>query len=699
MTDVSAGPLYTGDALGEMDMAGALATGTRCAALVGPYQSGKTTLLESLLFATGAIPRKGSVKDGSSVGDSAPEARSGQRSTEISVGQTEFLGDDWAFVDCPGSVELAQEAYNAILAADVAVIVCEPVAERAVALAPLFRFLQAHSVPHMVYINKMDTATQPVQLVLDALQANSDRPLVLRQVPIEEGEQNTGYVDLVSERAYQYKPGEASDLISIPDSLADDEQLARQVMLEAIADFDDDLLEKLLEDAVPATDEVYQQMTKDLREGHIVPVFLGAAEHDHGVRRLLKALRHETPSPDETAERMGIERSGDAVAQVFKTLHAAQAGKLSISRVWRGEVAEGDSMGGKRIGSVLKLTGNQQKKENKAGLGDVVAFGRMDEVSTGDMLTPSGEALGGTDPWPDALSPVYSFAITAENRADEVKLSGALQRLHEEDPALSFKQDTDVHQLLINGQGEIHLKIAIEKMESKFGVSAKTEKPKVPYKETIKKSVSQHARFKRQTGGHGMFGDVHVDIKPLPRGEGFAFADTVVGGNVPKQFIPAVEAGAREFMDEGALGFPVVDVSVTLTDGQFHAVDSNEMSFKLAAREAMKDGLPKCAPVLLEPILKVEVDVPSDFTNKVHGLVSGRRGQILGFDAKDGWTGWDTVSVLMPQAEIHDLIIELRTATQGVATFRAEFDHLQELTGREADMVVESHRSEMAEAS
>lgn len=680
-------------------MAGALSNGTRCAALVGPYQSGKTTLLESLLYATGATPRKGSVKDGSSVGDSSPEARSGQRSTEISIGQTEFLGDDWVFVDCPGSVELAQESYNALMAADVAVVVCEPVAERAVSLAPIFRFLQSRNIPHLLYINKMDTATQPVQAVLDALQATSDRPLVLRQVPIEEGEHNTGYVDLVSERAYQYKPGQPSDLISIPDTLEDDEQLARQVLLEAIADFDDNLLEKLLEDVVPATDEVYKQLSKDLREGLIVPVFLGAAEQDHGVRRLLKALRHETPGPDESAKRLGIEPTGEAVAQVFKTLHAAQAGKLSISRVWRGEVAEGDSLDGKRVGSVLKLTGSQQKKESKASLGDVVAFGRMDDVVTGDVLTPSGKAPDGMAVWSAPLTPVYSFAVEAQNRADEVKLTGALQRLHEEDPSLTYRQDMEVHQLLLEGQGEIHLKIAIEKLQSKFGVATRTEKPKVPYRETIKKSTSQHARFKRQTGGHGMFGDVHVDIKPLPRGAGFAFSDTVVGGNIPKQFIPAVETGAREFLEEGALGFPVVDVSVTLTDGQFHAVDSNEMSFKLAAREAMKEGLPKCAPVLLEPILKVEVDVPSDFTNKVHGLVSGRRGQILGFDAKEGWSGWDTVSVLMPQAEIHDLIIELRTATQGVATYRADFDHLQELSGRDADQVVQAHRTDMAEAS
>jgi elongation factor G len=680
-------------------MAGALATGVRCAAFVGSYLSGKTTLMESLLYATGAIPRKGSVKDGNSVGDSVAEARERQMSTELSVAHTEFLGDEWAFIDCPGSVELAQESYQALLACDVAIVVCEPAAEKAVSLTPTFRYLQAHSIPFMVFINKMDQATQSVESVMDALQGVCNRPLVLRQIPIANGETAAGYVDLVSERAYKYQPGKASDLISIPAEITDDEELARQVMLESLADFDDGLMEQLLEDAIPATEDVYQQLTKDLRAGLIVPVFVGAAEHDHGVRRLLKALRHETPDPDATAERLGIEKTGEAVVQVFKTVHAAHAGKLSIARVWRGEISEGELLNGHRVGGLAQLMGASQTKLAKATLGDVVALGRMDEVHTGDVLTPSGTSPGGLADWPAALTPVYSFGIEAENRADEVKLSGALQRLSEEDSSISYRQDNDVHQMLLLGQGEIHLRLAIDRLKNKFNVSAVTMKPKVPYKETIRKPVSQHARFKRQTGGHGMFADVHVDIKPMPRGGGFDFANTVVGGSVPKQYIPAVEAGALEFMDRGPLGFPVVDVSVTLTDGQFHAVDSNEMSFKLAAREAMKEGLPKCGSVLLEPILKVSIDVPSDFTNKVHGLISGRRGQILGFDAKEGWSGWDLVLAMMPQAEIHDLIIDLRSLTQGVATYEANFDHLQELSGRVAEDVVEQHREEMAEAS
>ena len=675
-------------------MAGALAAGARCAALVGPYLSGKTTLFESILYATGAIPRKGSVKDGNTVGDAAPEARERRMSVEISVGVTEFLGDVWHFLDCPGSIELVQEAQNAMLAADAVVVVCEPVPERAMTMAGLFKFLDEHDIPHMVFINKIENANGPVAAVLEALQICSPRPLVLRQIPIRDGDRLTGYVDLVSERAYKYKPGEASELISVPASLADEQQAAREQLLESLADFDLELMEKLLEDTIPPTDEVYQQLTKDLRERLVVPVFFGSAEGDHGVRRLLKALRHEAPSPDQTAMRYGIEADGELVARVFKTLHAAHTGKLSLVRIWRGELGEGSSLNGKRIGGMSMLLGNQQKKVSKAGLGDVVALARMDAAKTGYVLTPSGETPDGMLPWVAPAAPVYAMAVTAENRADEVKLTGALQRLNEEDPSLTYHQDGDTMQLLLRGQGDIHLLIALDKLKNRYNIPARTEQLRIPYKETIRKAVSQHARFKRQTGGHGMFGDVHVDIKPLPRGTGFEFANKIVGGAVPKQYIPAVEAGAKEYLDAGPLGFPVVDLSVTLTDGQFHAVDSNEMSFKLAAREAMKEGLPKCEPVLLEPILKVDIDVPTGFTNKVHGLISGRRGQILGFSARDGWKGWDTISAHMPHSEILNLIIELRSLTLGLGTYHAGFDHLQELTGRLANQVVEQQKTE-----
>ena len=659
----------------------------RCAALVGPYLSGKTSLLESLLAATGAITRKGTVKEGNTVGDSSHESRARQMSTELSVAGTDYLGDPWTFIDCPGSIELIQEAYNALLVSDAAVIVCEPVADKALTLAPLMRFLAANAIPYIIFINKMDTATTGVRDVFEALQGVSGRPLVLREIPIRDGDEITGHVDLVSERAYQWNEGKLSELIQIPNTVEERGKVARNDMLETLADFDDTLLEELLEDTVPSTEEIYSNLTRDLRDGSVVPVFFGSAEKDNGIRRLLKALRHEAPGPEATAGRLGIEGGDEALAQVFKTQHASHTGKLSLVRVWRGVVADGDTMGGERVSGIFRLHGQKQEKVAGAGPGEVVALGRLEEVKVGALLSPSSQ--GGT--WPDPLSPVYSLALSAEKHADEVKLSGSLAKLTDEDTSLSYEPNQDTGELILKGQGEMHLQINIDRLRTRFNLNATAHRPTLPYKETIKKPISQHARHKKQSGGHGQFGDVHIDIKPLPRGTDFTFESTISGGVVPRQYIPSVEAGVRGYLARGPLGFPVVDIAVTLTDGQHHTVDSSDMAFRAAAQLAMREGMPNCKPVLLEPFCQVEISVPNYFTSKIQRLISGRRGQILGFDAKAGWKDWDQVSALMPQAEMHDLINELRSITLGVGTYEWSFDHLQELTGRLADQVVQEH--------
>lgn len=670
--------------------------GPRCAALVGPYLSGKTTLLESLLFAAGAIQRKGNVKNGNTVGDSAEEARARQMSTELSVANADFLGDPWTFIDCPGSIELIQDGRNALLIADIAIVVCEPEPDKALTVAPLLKLLDEREIPHIVFINKMDHTTSRARDILEALQAVSDRPLVLRQVPIIDGETVTGYVDLASERAYRYQPGKPSELVQIPDSMREAESTARTEMLESLADFDDALLEQLLEDVVPQNAEIYQHLTNSLRTDRIVPVFLGSAEHDSGVRRLLKALRHETATVAESAARVGIAGDGEAAVRVFKTFHLPHSGKLSIGRVWRGEIKDGETFNGQRISGLFRLQGAHHDKRTQASAGEVVGLGRMDGVVTGDLLTPSGQPPEDAADWSPPLSPLFSFAIHAEKRDDEVKLSAALSKVIEEDPSLRIDHNGDTHEMLLVGQGEIHLRIALDRLKTRYSLPVLGERPRVPYQETIRKPISQHARFKRQTGGHGQFGDVHVDIKPLARGAGFEFHDTVVGGAVPRQYIPAVETGVKEYLQRGPLGFPVVDISVALTDGQFHAVDSSEQAFKTAGRLAMSEGLPKCGPVLLEPIYEVTIAVPSEHTAKAQRLVSGRRAQILGFDAKPGWKGWDEVKVHMPQSEIYDLINELRSLTLGVGSYDAKFDHLQELTGRLADQVVAARAEALA---
>jgi len=663
-------------------------------AIVGPSLSGKTTLFESMLFASGAIGRKGTVKDGSTVGDSAQEARDRQVSTEVSVATTEHNGISFTFLDCPGSIEFSAEARNALMGVDAALVVCEPIPDRLMMLAPTLKFLDDNDIPHFVFVNKMDRANVTMREFLPAMRAVSAHPLVLQQVPIRDGEEISGYVELISDQAYAYQGDDASEEVAAPETVQDRKAAARTELLELLADFDDTLLEKLLEDEVPSSAEILEFIKSEVAENQVVPVFIGIAEHGNGVRRLLDHLAEMTPAPSNTLARRGIDAAGDALAQVLKTYMTPHGGKLSLIRVWRGTITDGITLNGVRVAGIYRMTGANQEKLSSAEGGDIVALGRLEGIATGDTLALGGAAPAEGLPKAEPLAPAFAKAITTENRDDEVKLSAAIAKVIEEDPSLSVGQNSETHEFVMWGQGEIHIQVAIDRLRNKYNLSINTATPKVAYKEAIRKSTSQHGRFKRQTGGHGMFGDVHLDIKPLPRGSGFEFVQKIVGGSVPRQYISAVEAGVRESLNKGPLGFPLVDVSVTLTDGAYHAVDSNEQSFKLAARLAMTEGIPNCSPVLLEPICNVTISVPNDATSKVHGVISGRRGQILGYQAKPGWDGWDEIEANMPQSELHDLIVELRSLTLGVGWYTSQFDHLTELTGRLASDLLARHAAE-----
>ena len=678
-------------------MTSATAHAPRCAVLVGPYTSGKTTLLEALLHHSGAIHRKGSISEGNTVGDSSAEARARQMTVEPNFASTEYLGEQWSFIDCPGSVELMQDAHNALMAADVAVIVAEPEPERAITLAPILKFLDDHQIPHLLFINKMDKTQVRVRDMMEAIQAISSRPLVLRQVPIRDGDDVTGFVDLASERAYRFKENEPSDLIEMPDTVKDREGEARQEMLESLADFDDALLEQLLEDKTPAPEEIFEHFTKDLAEDLIVPVLLGSAEQGNGIQRLFKALRHDAPGPEKTAERLGLPEGQGFVASIVKTLYQAHSGKLSVARVWRGTLKDNTVLGDDRLSGINRMLGGEFHSQPKAEAGELVGLSRLESALTGQLLTDQGPQERGDMLWPATMKPVYSMAVEPKNRQDEVKLTAAISKLTEEDPSIAMEQQADTHQMLLLGQGEIHLKLAAERLKSRFNVDVTLSPPRTAYKETITKSVKQHARHKKQSGGHGQFGDVHVEIKPLPRGSGFEFTNSIVGGAIPKQYIPSVEHGIKEYLVRGPLGFPVVDVAVKLFDGQYHSVDSSDQAFKTAGRQAMAEGMPNCGPILLEPIFKVTISVPNSYTSGIHGLISGRRGQILGFEAKAGWEGWDDLNCYLPQSELADLIVEIRSLTLGVGTFDAEYDRLQELTGKIADRVIAEAQQQAAQ--
>ncbi|WP_137176413.1 elongation factor G [Roseomonas sp. AR75] len=637
--------------------------GPRCAALIGPYGSGKSALFDALLAAAGHPVRR------------SGNGRAHVPGTEMRIAQTNYLGDPWTLLDCPGSIELGYVPSCALAIADIAVIVVEPDPARAAMAGPSLRLVEEAGIPALVFINKLDALSGAVRDSVAALQEHARRRLLLRQVPWREGDQIVGYVDLISERAWRWREGAASELAPFPEAMRGREAEARAALSEALADADDALLEAIVEDRTPDAASLYRPLHAEEAAGHADAVLLGAAEHAAGVRRLWKALRHDTPEVAETAARIGIEPGGEPMAQVFRTVQAGHAGRLSHVRLWRGAVKDGGMLGGQRIGGIWRFPGGEAAKAAEGVAGDVVALGRLEAAATGDTL--------GADrlPFPAPPVPTYALAIEPEDRKDEVKLAAALARLQEEDPALTVEQVAETGETVLHGQGEQHLRAALDKLSASIRLD--THRPRVPFRETIRRQVRQHARLKRQTGGHGQFADVTLEVAPRPRGAGFSFVDKIVGGAIPRKFIPACGEAAEETARKGPLGNPVVDIEVTLVDGGFHSVDSSDMAFATATRMAMQEALAKADPIVLEPVEHVAVLVPSGFTPAAQRLLTGRRGQILGYAEAADRPGWDEVEAMVPAAELHDLILELRGQTLGLGTFRHRFDHLAESRSRQ----------------
>ena len=669
----------------------------RCIALVGPFQSGKTTLLEALLARTGAVQRQGTVEAGSTIGDASKEARHHKMSVEASVASTTFMGDSYTFIDCPGSIEFLHDMRSVLPAVDAAVVVCEADEKKVPQLQLILRELEDQNIPRFLFLNKIDKADKRIRETLALLQPASRTPLLLRQIPIWKDEIISGFVDLALERAYVYKESAPSEVVELAGDDASREKEARFTMLETLADHDDALMEQLLEDIEPPRDKVFDDLAVELRERQVVPMLLGAATRSNGVLRLMKALRHEAPSVAETAVRLGVDAKSDAVALVMKTFHTTHGGKMSVARLLTGTAGDGttfltpDGEAG-RVSGVFKQTGQHFEKRGPAVAGDTVAFGKLDNAKTGDTLS-DGKAAHSALAAAKPHLPVLAIAVQAKERKDDVKLGQAFTRLTEEDPSLVVEHNPESHEVVIWGQGEMHLRVATERLADRYGVPVMTHPPAVGYRETIRKPITVRGRHKKQSGGHGQFGDVVLEIKPLPRSTGFQFEERITGGVVPRNYIPAVEEGVIDALKEGPLGFPVVDLSVALTDGSYHTVDSSDMAFRTAGRIGIVEGLPQCQPVLLEPIHLVEIVCPSDATAKINAILSSRRGHILGFDAREDWPGWDVVRAQMPEAEIGDLIIEVRSATAGVGSFTYTFDHMAELTGRTADQIVAARRA------
>ncbi|MFL6749012.1 MAG: elongation factor G [Sphingomicrobium sp.] len=669
--------------------------GTRVIALVGPAGAGKTSLAEAFLYASGTTDRQGSTASKSSIGDSSEEARSRGGSTETNLYNFTYLDDKYGIIDAPGSIGFSADAARGVAVADVAIIVVDPDPARAALAAPALRMLDELGIPHLIFVNRIDQAHGRIRDLLTALQPMSVSPLIARQLPIREGEKVTGFVDIALERAYHYMPGKPSEPIALPEELADREAQARTQLLEQLADHDDNLLEQLLMDQVPEPGTIFADLKRETSDNLGVSVLFGSAQNGWGVRRLLKALRHEAPGPEATAARLGV----DAPAvHAFKIYHGGSVGRLALARAIGGPIHENSDFKSSsdehgRVGALFSVQGDKTGKISEASDGDLVAVAKVDGVKSGDWL-----GAGKLPPPIEISLPSRncSLAIQPADRKDDVKLSGALARILEEDPSLTLEQDEASHEMRLRGINDEHLRTALAKLKRRYGVEVTHHPPSIGYRESIRKPVTQRGRHKKQSGGHGQYGDVIIEIRPLGRGEGFHFEEKIHGGAIPKQWIPAVEQGVKDAMQKGPLGFPVVDVAVSLTDGSYHSVDSSELAFRLAGRVAMQEALAEAVPHLLEPVQKLVLVTPSSAASRVSSAVASRRGQMLGMGPREGWTGWDRIEALIPEAELSGLEAELRSMSQGLASYEAEFDHLAELSGHLADKVVQQQVSEPA---
>ncbi len=665
---------------------------TRAVALVGPAGTGKTSLAEALLFASGEITRQGCVDAGTTVGDASPEARARRGSTEINLLHFNYMDDHFALIDVPGGLGFAADGQAALQSVDMALLVIDPSPERAALAEPMLRQLDRLGVPHAIFINKIENARAgAVRQLLAQLQPMSAEPLTLRQIPLREGDAVTGYVDLALERAYRYQPGAASEVIEIPDGCAVREREDRARLLETLADFDDDLLEVLLMDEAPEQSAIMADLASDIAENKVVPVLMGSAQTGGGVRRLLKLLRHEAPAPNAAARRIGV--SDSAALHVFKIANGGAMGRLALGRVLGGNLREGDELlvGGDtaRTGSIFFVQGERTAKQGNAASGDVVAVAKVEGARSGMVIGQRGSDRGSAEliEYPARNA---ALAITTRDRKDDVKLSTALHRLCEEDPALMWTQDENSHETVLRGINDDHLGVVLGRLQRRYGVAVDTRPPRIAYRETIRKGATQRGRHKKQSGGHGQYGDVIIVVRPLERGAGFVFEDKISGGVVPKQWIPAVEIGIRDAMVKGPLGFAVVDVAVTLIDGSYHSVDSSELAFRIAGRLAMDNALQAAAPYLLEPICRVTISTSPGTGSKAGSIISSRRGQILGLSPHPDWPRWEIVEALLPESGLQGLDAELRSLSQGLASFTASYDHLAELTGKQADEVVKA---------
>jgi elongation factor G len=671
----------------------------RNVALVGHQGSGKTTLAEALLFQAGAINRRGRVEDRNTVCDFEPEEHEKGFSLSLAIAPFEWQGHKVNLIDTPGYADYASEVQAALRVADLVVFVVSAVDGVEVQTERYWREAAARGIPRMLFINKLDRERASFERTLEQLRTRFGAGVAPLELPIGEEAAFHGVADLLTDRAYLYDSGHGEEG-EIPDDMAELEHQVHDNLVEGIVVADDEQLERYLEGDIPSAQELEHTLAKGVAEASVFPVVCGSAANVVAIDRLATFICEVGPSPvDRPATPVtaagqevdvALDASADPLAFVFKTVADRHVGHISLFKVLSGTVKPDDHLVNTRSGQderlhgLFALRGKDQETVSSVPAGDIAAVAKLADTHTGDTLAPKGKpVVVAPITWPE---PVLSISIKAKTQADEDKLANGLHRLLEEDPALVMERSDETHQTLLKGQGETHLQIALEKLERKFGVGVVTEDVRVPYRETITGTGDAEGKYKKQTGGHGQFGVCFLKVEPLERGGGFEFVDKIVGGAIPRQFIPHVEKGVEDTMAMGGVfGYPVVDVRVICYDGKYHSVDSSEMSFKMAARIGFRAAMAQANPVLLEPISRLDVTVPTDLQGDVMGDLNARRGRVQGTEMAD--EGEQVILAEVPTAELLRYAIDLRSLSSGRARFTATHSHYDILPSHLVDAV------------
>ncbi len=671
----------------------------RNVALVGHNGAGKTTLAEALLAQAGVIPRPGRVEDGSTVCDAEPEEV--KRHLSVSAAVAPFTVGDVKvnLLDTPGYADFFGEVRAACSVADLLVVVVSAVDGVEAQTEAAWELGAELGLPRLVFVNKLDRERASFDRVLAQLQERFGAGVAPLELPVGEEGAFRGIADLLTDQAIVYDDG-TSATVPIPEELAELEHRVREQLVEGIVVGDDALMERYLDGDVPSSEQLEATLAAGVAQGLVFPVVCGSAATGVGVDRLASLLAEIAPAPD--ARPPAVVRAGDAtaevacdpagepLAQVWKTVSDPYVGKISLVKVLSGRLTPDTvlvntrSHHDERLHVLQQLRGRDTEPVGETQAGDLVAVPKLGNTVTGDTLAPKGTPVTAS-PAPTE-PPVLAIAIRPRSKGDEYKLMTGLHRLQEEDPSLDVQRVEETHQTLLLGTGETHLAVTCERLHRKFGVDVETEDVLVPYRETITRPAQAEGKYKKQTGGHGQYGVATIRVEPLERGGGFEFVDQVVGGAIPRQYIPAVEKGVQEAMDQGGPhGFPVVDLRAICLDGKYHPVDSSEMSFKMAGALALREALSEAAVVVLEPISQVEVTVPVELQGDILGDLNARRGRVQGTDPLEG--GRHRITALVPTAEMQRYAVDLRSLTGGRGRFRAVHDHYDVLPANLVDKV------------